>query len=85
MHQFNFDKQTPKFSVVVCNRVRAIRSSHTEVFLGQGVLKICRKFTGGDPSRSVILIKLLCNFIEIKLWHWCSPVNLLHIFRKSFP
>ena len=24
------------------------------------------------------------NFIEIKLLHGCSPVNLLHIFRKPF-
>ena len=25
------------------------------------------------------------NFIEVTLWHGCSPVNLLHIFRKPFP
>ena len=25
-----------------------------------------------------------CNFIEIALWHGCSPVNLLHIFRTPF-
>ena len=24
------------------------------------------------------------TFIEITLWHGCSPVNLLHIFRKTF-
>ena len=24
------------------------------------------------------------NFIEITLQHWCSPVNLLHIFKTSF-
>ena len=29
--------------------------------------------------------KLLCNFIEITLRHWHSPVNLLHIFRTHFP
>ena len=28
--------------------------------------------------------KSLCNFIEIKLRHGCSPVNLLHIFRTPF-
>ena len=27
---------------------------------------------------------LRCNFIEIVLWHGCSPVNLLHIFRTPF-
>ena len=32
-----------------------------------------------------VLIELQSNFIEIKLWHGCSPVNLLHIFRISFP
>ena len=29
-------------------------------------------------------IKLLCNVIEITLWHGCSPVNLLHIFSSAF-
>ena len=53
--------------------------------LRKGVLKICCKVTGEHSCRSVILIKLLCNFIEIILRHECSPVNLLHIFRTSFP
>ena len=60
-------------------------SCHPEVFLGEGVLKICNKFTGEHPCRSAISIKLLCNFIEIALRHGCSPVNLLHIFRTPFP
>ena len=34
-----------------------------------------------DVLKSVVSIKLLCNFIEITLQHGCSPVNLLHIFR----
>ena len=61
------------------------RSSSPKVFLRKGVLKICSEFTGEHPCRSVISIKLLCNFIEIALQHGCSPVNLLHIFRTSFP
>ena len=28
---------------------------------------------------------LLCNFIEITVWHGCFPVNLLHIFTTHFP
>ena len=60
------------------------RSSHPEVFLGKGVLKIRSKFTGEHPPRSVISIKLLCNFIWIALRHGSSPVNLLPIFRTSF-
>ena len=66
------------------------RSSHPEVFLGKGVLKICSKFTGEHPCRSVISVKLLCNFTETTLRlcnftettlrHGCSPVNLLLIF-----
>ena len=60
------------------------RSSHSAVFLRKGVLKVCSKFTGEHPCRSVISIKLLWNFIEITLWHGCSPVNLLHIFRTRF-
>ena len=54
--------------------VRSIRSSHSEVFLGKGVLKICCKFTGERPCRSAISIKLQI----------CSPANLLHIFRTPF-
>ena len=61
------------------------RRSPPDVGLGKGVLKICSKVTGEHPCRSVISIKLLCNFIEIKLRHGCSPVNLLHIFRIHFP
>ena len=47
-----------------------IRSSHPQVFLGKGVLKICSK--------------LQSNFIEVALRHGCSPVNLLYIFRTAF-
>ena len=50
----------------------------------KGALKICGKFTGENSCRSVISIKLRGIFIEITLWHGCSPVNLLHIFRTSF-
>ena len=39
------------------------------MFLAKGVLKIC---------------KLQSNFIEISLWHECSSVSLLHIFRTPF-
>ena len=57
----------------------------SEVFLDKGVLKICWKFTGEHPCRTVISIKLQSNFVEITLWHGGSPVNLLHIFRISVP
>ena len=32
----------------------------------------------------MISIKLQSNFIEITLWHGCSLVDLLHIFRTRF-
>ena len=35
--------------------------------------------------RRTPMLKLQSNFIEITLRHGCSPVNLLHIFRTSFP
>ena len=42
-----------------------------------------------QPSRGVLRKRctenMLCNFIEIALRHGCSSVNLLHIFRRSFP
>ena len=64
---------------------RNSRSSCPQEFLRKGVLRICSKFTGQRPCRSVISIKLQNNFIEMILWHGCSPVNLLHIFRLPFP
>ena len=39
--------------------LRKFRSSHPEVFLKKSVLKICNKFTGEYPCRSVISVKLL--------------------------
>ena len=54
------------------------------MFLEKGVLKICTKFTGEHPCRSVISTKLLCNFNKITLRHGCPPVNLLHIFRTPY-
>ena len=60
------------------------RSSHPEVFLGKDVLKICSAFTGEHSCLSVISIKLICNFIEIKLRHGYSPSNLLYIFGAPF-
>ena len=64
--------------------ISIFRSSHPEVFFGRGVLKIYSKLAGERPCRSVISIKLLCNFTEITLRHGCSPKNLLNIFRTPF-
>ena len=47
--------------------------------------KKCSKFTGEQPCRSAITVKLQGNFIEIVLRHECSPVNLLYIFITPFP
>ena len=70
---------------IKCEQIPILRSSHSEVFLGKGVLKICSIFRGEHPCRSVIPIKMQSNLIEITLRHGCSPVNLLHIFRTPFP
>ena len=51
----------------------------------RGVLKKIRTFTGEQPCRSAISINLQSNFIEITLWHRCSPVDLRHILRTTFP
>ena len=61
-----------------------LSSSRPEVFLTKVFLKMCRKYTGEHPCRNEISIKLLCNFIEIRLQYGCSPVNLLHFFRHLF-
>ena len=81
---FNFANAAIQKKLLL-DKTEIIKSSHPEVLLGKCVLKICSKFTGEHPWWSVISIKLLCNFIEIKLCHGCSPVNLQHIFRTPFP
>ena len=55
------------------------------MLLEKDVLKICSKFIGEHPGRSVIAIKLQSNFIEITRRHGYSPVYSLHIFRTRFP
>ena len=78
------DKSSVKIWILT-SPFKGYRSSRPEVFLRKGVLKICSKFTGEHPCRSVISIKLRSSFIEIALQHGCSPVNLLCIFRTPFP
>ena len=80
-NKFIFNDRIIMINIKVIND----KSSPSDVFFGKGVLKICSRFTGEHPCRSVISIKLLCSFIEITLWHGCSPVNLLHFFRTPFP
>ena len=52
------------------------RSSRPEVFLGKGVLKICSKFTGEHPCRSLISIKLQSN------WAWVFLLKSCCIFSE---
>ena len=56
-------------TLVLLKEKTFLRSSSPEVFLGEGALKICSKFTGVHPCQSVTSINLLCNFIKIKLRH----------------
>ena len=74
-----------KISTRFDNQGKKYRGSHSGVFLRKGVMEICSKFTGENPCRSAISIKQQGNSVEITLWHECSPVNLLHIFRTPFP
>ena len=53
-------------------------------FVGKADLKICSKFTGERPCRSVTSINLQSNLIEITLWQGFSPVILLHILRTLY-
>ena len=65
-----------------------VRCSRHVRYLGCQLLGgfiVCSKCRGEHSCRSVISVKLLCNFIEMTLWNGCSPLNLLHIFRTHFP
>ena len=68
----NFTCKHPLLSILIMLQLifdSQYRSSRPEVFLSKDVLKICSKFKGEHPCRSVISIKLQCNFIEIALRH----------------
>ena len=75
------------FQIYISVPLSGYKSSPSEVFLVKGVLKTCSKFTREHPCRRAILLKLLCNFIEIALRHGCSPVNSLlfseHLFLRT--
>ena len=54
------------------------------MFLGKSVLKICSKFTGEYPCRSVISIKLQAKVPEEQLWTAASVTNFsLIVFSLS--
>ena len=79
--EVNFCHLTAEFRLRSVYRINLGNIIPPEIMLGEGILKICTKFTGEQPCRSVISIKLQSNFIGITLRHECCPVNLLHIFR----
>ena len=56
----------------------AYRSSHPEVFLRNGVLKICNKFTGEHPCQSAISIKLQSTSA------WVFSCKVIAFFQNIF-
>ena len=56
---------------IIFQKYISSEAASPKVLLGKSILIICSKFTGEHPCRSVISIKLLCNFIEITLEHGC--------------
>ena len=46
---------------------------------------VLRKRCFENMQQSYRTTPMQSNFSEITLWHWCSPVSLLHIFRTPFP
>ena len=61
------------------------RSSPPEVFSSKGTVQIRSEPTGEQTRRSAILTKLLCNFIEIKPTHGCTPGNSHHTRKTPLP
>ena len=61
------------------------RNSHPEVFLEKGVLKICSKFTGEHPCRSVISIKLLCSALQLYKNHTSAWVFSCFFIQYILP
>ena len=62
-----------------------VTSSHPKVSIGKGALKVRQKIYRRTPMPKCDFNKVPSNFIEMALSHGCFPVNLLHIFRTTFP
>ena len=77
-----------KLSIITCffsnisiqSQLVNCRRSPPEVFSGEGVLKVCSKFTGEHSFRSLISLKLLCT-----TWATCkqSTVFAIKIFKNN--
>ena len=84
-HQFQIEKiDTGRFQIIFLKFTvfaKSYRRSPRYVLSGEGVLKICSKFTGKYQCQSVISKKLFCKFTEIILRYGYFPLNLLLNFR----
>ena len=85
------DYQNDFFKTVMKNRVQLFRSNYLfhYCFPTSFLSKIHKTIltTLARSSHPVVFLggAVANKFIEITLWHGCSPVNLLHIFRTPFP
>ena len=61
---FPYIVRVRKFDALFSHGKENLRSSPQELLLEKDVLKIYSKFTGEYSCRSVISIKLFCNYIE---------------------
>ena len=53
-------------------------------FIYKALIFLFYSFLLSFPCLIFLSFPLLFKFIEITLWHGCSPVNLLHIFSTPF-
>ena len=74
----------PKPEIAFSVNINNVQKQPSKGVLWKRFPENMHQITGEHPCRSAISIKLQSNFIEITLRHWCSPVNLLYIFRTPF-
>ena len=75
-----FQKWKQKLLIVFSSILHTFRGSHPEVFFEKGFLKICSKFTGEHPYRSVNLLdifrtpfpKNISGWMLLAVAQWCS-------------
>ena len=79
MTMINNDKLSNYRTIPASQYFASFRSSHADVFLGKGFLKICSKFTGEHPCRSVISIKLLIHTSA-----WVFSCKFAAYFQNTF-
>ena len=83
-HFTRFTKRSPNGNWYDKAYIMMVQNQPSRCVLRKRCSKNIQQIYRRTPCRSAISIKLQSKFIEMAIWHECSPINLLHNFRTPF-